>query len=92
MSSLLLVELQSQSFTAFSPTEVELYTAVSASKAILYLRYVLCEINVAQKWPTKIFEDNETCIKVINAKHPTDCTKHIDTPYLRLQSWKILYT
>ena len=38
--------------------------------------------------PTPVYEDNEACIKVINARHPTDRTRHIDTPAFRVQSWR----
>ena len=38
--------------------------------------------------PTPIYEDNEVCIKVINANHPTIRTRHIDTPFFRVMTWR----
>ena len=38
--------------------------------------------------PTLIYEDNEAAIKVVNAAHPTEQVRHIDTPWFRLQSWR----
>ena len=79
---------KTQSCTALSSTKAEFYSVISAAKAVHYRCSVLCELHLEQKGPTTIFEYNEACIKVINAKHPTDCTKHINTPYFRVQSWK----
>ena len=38
--------------------------------------------------PTPVYEDNNACMKVINAERPTDRVRHIDTPYFRVQAWK----
>ena len=38
--------------------------------------------------PTPVYEGNEACIKVINARHLTDRTRHIDTSAFRVQSWR----
>ena len=50
---------KTQSCTALSSTKAEFYSVVSAAKAILYLRSVLCELHLEKKGPTTIFEDNE---------------------------------
>ena len=79
---------KTQTVTALSSTEAEFFAAVSASKIILYLRSVLKELSLPMTSPTPIYEDNEACIKVINANHPTDRTRHIDTPFFRVMSWR----
>ena len=79
---------KTQSVTALSSTEAEFFAAVSASKDVLYLRSVLRELGHPIDLPTPIYEDNEACIKIINSRHPTERTRHIDTPAFRVQSWK----
>ena len=79
---------KTQSVTALSSTEAEFYAAVSAAKACLFLRHVLHCLKLPPTGPTNIYEDNEACINVINARHPTERTRHIETPYFRIQDWK----
>ena len=54
----------------------------------MFLRSVLTNLTIPPSGPTPVYEDNESCIKVINARHPTERTRHIDTPYFRIQDWK----
>ena len=79
---------KTQSTTALSSTEAEFYAAVSAAKFCLFLRHVLNCLGKCPTGPTLIYEDNEACINVVNTRHPTDCTRHIETPYFKIQDWK----
>ena len=79
---------KTQSVTALSSTEAEFFAAVSAAKSVLFLRSILKELNLPMTSPTPIYEDNEACIKVINSRHPTERTRHIDIPSFRIQDWK----
>ena len=78
---------KTQSVTALSSTEAEFFAAVSASKDILYLRSVLSDLHFPLSNPTPLYEDNEACIKVIKSRHPTERTRHIDTPAFCIQHW-----
>ena len=79
---------KTQTVTALSSTEAEFYAAVAAAKQALYIRSILNDIYPPPKGPTTIYEDNEATIKIVNARHPTERTRHIDTPYFRIQDWK----
>ena len=68
--------------------EAEFFAAVSASKAILYIRSLLRELGHPPTAPTPVYKDNEACIKVINSRHPTERTRHIDKPAFRVPYWK----
>ena len=79
---------KTQAVTALSSTEAEFFAAVAVAKVILYLRSVLRELHMPMTAPTIIYEDNEACIKIINSDHPTDRTRHIDTPFFRVMDWR----
>ena len=79
---------KTQSTTALSSTKAELYAVVSAAKVCLFLRHVLNCLGQSPTGPTLIYEDNKACINVVNAHHPTDRTRHIETPYFKIQDWR----
>jgi hypothetical protein len=69
---------QTQKLTATSSTEAEFYAAGTAAKVARYLRFIMHELGFTQTRPTPLFEDNESTIAMINARRPTDCSRHID--------------
>ena len=75
---------KTQSVTALSSTEAEFFAAIAASKVVLFLRFVLEDLNYPMNNPTPIYEDNESCIKIVNARKPTDRVKHLEVPYFRI--------
>ena len=79
---------KTQSTTALSSTETEFYAAISAAKVCLFLCHVLNYLGQSLTGPTLIYEDNVACTNVVNARHPTDRTRHIETPYFKIQDWK----
>ena len=79
---------KTQSVTALSSTEAEFFAAIAASKVVLFLRFVLEDLTYPMNNPTPIYENNESCIKIINARKPTDRVKHLEVPYFRIQDWK----
>ena len=78
-----------QTSVATSSTESEFVAAVSASKAVLYLRSILRELGIPQQYPTPMFEDNEAAILMINASKPTVRARHIDIQHFAIQEWKL---
>ena len=38
--------------------------------------------------PTHIYEDNMAAIKIVNARRPTERSRHIDVQYFAIQDWK----
>ena len=79
---------KTQSTTAFSSTNTEFYAAVAAAKVCFFLRHILTCLQQPLSGSTLIYKDNEACINVVNACHPTDCTRYIETPYFRIQDWR----
>jgi hypothetical protein len=79
---------KTQSVTATSSTEAEFIAAVLAAKMARYLRSVLTELNFPPEGPTLIYEDNLSAIQIINARQPTDRSRHIDIQYFAIQDWK----
>jgi len=79
---------KTQTVTTLSSTEADFFSAVATAKHVLYIRSLLQELGFPPTGPTKIYEDNEACIKVIDARQPTERTRHIDTPFYRIQDWK----
>jgi hypothetical protein len=79
---------KTQTITATSSTEAEFIAAVSAAKVAKYLRSILRELGFSQKGPTVLYEDYESCIKMINASVPTERSRHIDISYFAIQDWK----
>ena len=78
-----------QTSVATSSTESKFVAAVSASKAILYLRSIMKELGFEQQFPTPMYEDNEAAIAMINASKPTVRSRHIDIQHFAIQEWKI---
>lgn len=79
---------KTQPLTATSSTEAEFYAAVSAAKHARYLRSILIELGFAQPTPTPLYCDNESAINMINARIPTDRSRHILIQYFAIQDWK----
>jgi hypothetical protein len=79
---------KTQTVTATSSTEAEFIAAVLAAKCARYLRSVLRELGFPQRDPTILYEDNASAIKIVNARHTTDRSRHIDIQYFAIQDWK----
>ena len=79
---------KTQSITATSSTEAEFLAAVLAAKHAKYLRAIMKELGFAQTEPTPLYEDNMSAIKMINARIPTERSRHIDIQHFAIQDWK----
>ncbi len=79
---------KTQSITATSSTEAEFLAAVTAAKHAKYLRAIMKELGFPQRGPTLIHEDNKSAINIVNARVPTERSRHIDIQYFALQDWK----
>lgn len=76
---------KTQSVTTLSSTKVEFYAAISADKDSLFLWHVLFCLDCSPTWPTKIYEDNEASINVVDTRYPTEQKRCIETPYFCIQ-------
>jgi len=77
-----------QSITATSSTEAEFLAAVTSAKHAKYLRAIMKELGFPQSGPTPIYEDNKSAINMINARIPTERSRHIDIQHFAIQDWK----
>ena len=62
--------------------------AATAAKQAKYLRAIMKELGFAQPKPTPIYEDNKSAINIINARVPTECSRHIDIQRFAILDWK----
>jgi hypothetical protein len=79
---------KTQTVTATSSTEAEFLAAITAAKTAKYLRAVLFGLGFSQSSPTPIYIDNISAIQIINARRPTERTRHIDIQAFAIQDWK----
>jgi len=79
---------KTQGVNALSSTEAEFIAAVMAAKTARYLQSMLTELGFPQLKPTQIFEDNESTIRIVNTRVPTERTRHIDIRFFAIQAWK----
>ena len=79
---------KTQSITATSSTEAEFIAAVAAAKTAKYLQSILSDLGMPPRGPTRLYEDNMAAIQMVNAKRPTERSRHIDIQYFAIQDWK----
>lgn len=70
-----------QNMVASSSCEAEFISISEASKEVKWLRQLLDEMHEKIDIPTKIFEDNQSCIELVGEHKFSYKTKHIDTRY-----------
>ena len=63
---------------ALSSTEAEYIALSLASRDVIWCRALLSELGFAQKEPTAIYEDNDSCIKIAQSAKQLPGVKHID--------------
>jgi hypothetical protein len=72
---------------ATSSTEAKFFAAVHAGKVTVYIRSILREVGFPPNGPTIIYEDNQSCINIINNGKPTERTCHVDIQWFAIQEW-----
>jgi len=61
------------------------------AKRVLYIRSLPQDHGFPPTGPTRIYEDSEACIRVINARQATERTRHIDTHHLPIREFSIVH-
>lgn len=79
-----------QSCVALSSTEAEFVALAEGCQELLWTRKLMAEIKEEQKDPITVWEDNQSCIKMVESDRIERRSKHIDTKHaftkdLRLQ-------
>lgn len=70
-----------QTCVALSSTEAEYVALAEACQEAVWLRNILEDFGEKQEQPTTIFEDNQSCIKLVHRDKYNKRTKHISTKY-----------
>lgn len=68
-----------QTCVSLSSTEAEFIALSEACKEALWLRELLNDMMLKQSKPTIIYEDNQSCLRMIKNEKLSNRTKHIDT-------------
>lgn len=68
-----------QTCVSLSSTEAEFIALSDACKEAIWIRQLLEDMKIHQNSPTVIFEDNQSCIRLIKDQKLSNRTKHIDT-------------
>ena len=61
--------------------------ANDAGKTILYIRSILWDLGIPQSKATLLYEDNDACTAMANARKPTPRTRYIDIKWFTLCDW-----
>lgn len=67
-----------QTCVSLSSVEAEFVALSEACKEAFWIRRVLEEFNLNCEGPTLIYEDNQSCLKLVRDEKLSDLTKHID--------------
>ena len=76
-----------QPTVSLSTSEAEFLAASDAGRMALYLRSVLDELGVPQRFATLLFEDNRGARMMANAGQPTRQSRHIDIRHYAVLDW-----
>lgn len=72
---------QKQSFVATSTCEAEYISLSEAAKEIKWIRQLLGDMLQSVNKPTEIYNDNQSCLRILNEEKFSFKTKHMDTRY-----------
>jgi hypothetical protein len=76
------------SIVATSSAEAEFIAAVFAAKIAKCPRSAPQELGCEQAHPTKICEDNEAAVAMVNQNKPAEHSCHIDIQFFDVQKWR----
>lgn len=68
-----------QKSVSLSSTEAEYVALSEACQELVVLRRLLCSIGRAPAGTTLVYEDNQSCIKLVTSERTTRRSKHIET-------------
>lgn len=70
-----------QSCVALSSTEAEFISLAEACQEGVWIQRLLSDLNETVQKPFVVFEDNQSCLKMIASEKFSNRSKHIDTKY-----------
>jgi len=69
-------------------TEAAFLAAVATAKHARCMRAIMTDLGFPPKGPTVMHCDNQSAINMINARLPTERSRHIDIQHFAMQDWK----
>jgi len=72
---------QKMKLVTLSSTEAEYVALCEAATEVVWLRRLLRDIGFAQDSPTIVYEDNKSCIDMVNNRSRHQASKHINPKY-----------
>jgi hypothetical protein len=76
-----------QPTVALSSTEAEFMVANDVGCMSLFVRSILCDLDIPQEAAIIAYEDNDGCTAMGNVQKPTPRIRHIDIKYFALCDW-----
>ena len=70
-----------QQCVALSSTEAEYIALAETAKELIWVRKLLEDFEMLQEEPVIVYEDNQSCIKLVDNEKISRRTKHVDTRY-----------
>lgn len=77
-----------QTCVSLSSAEAEYVALSQGTQEVLWILKLCKDLNLEQKFPIKIFEDNQSTIKLVESEKFKSRTKHIDTKYHYIRDLK----
>lgn len=74
-----------QQCVSLSSTEAELISLCEAVKEAIWLQNILLDLNRSEIDPITIYEDNQSCMKLIQNQKISNRSKHIDIKYFYIR-------
>jgi len=79
---------KTQSIAATSSTEAEFLVAVTTAKHARYFCAIMTNLGFPPKGATVMFCGNQLAISMINARVPTERSRHVEIQLFTIQNWK----
>jgi hypothetical protein len=77
-----------QTLVTTSSTEAELVALSEGSKLVMWLRYLMSDLNLCDLGPTVVYQDNTSAISIImNDKTKQQRTRHINCKYFAVRQY-----
>lgn len=70
-----------QDLVSLSSTEAEYIALAEATQELLWIKRILEDFNQDTDEPTTVYEDNQSCIRMLESNSASQRTKHVDTKY-----------
>ena len=85
--ALIVYKTINQKTVSLSSTKAEFYALSEAGKVALYIRSIPDELHIPQTNATVVYEDNQGCLFMAEARKPTKKTRHVEICHYAILDW-----